>query len=98
LDERGGGYSEKADLPKLYGMTSKELNLAPSQHTEEAFKRILGGVEAVVNGLANLRNRLGDAHGQGKRPVKPLPRHAELAVNMAGSVASFLLATFEAKK
>jgi hypothetical protein len=30
--------------------------------------------------------------------VKPLPRHAELAVNMAGSMASFLLATFEAKK
>jgi hypothetical protein len=98
LDERGGGYSEKADLPKLYGMTSKELNLAPSQHTEDAFKRILGGVESVVNGLANLRNRLGDAHGQGKRPVKPLPRHAELAVNMAGSMASFLLATFEAKR
>jgi hypothetical protein len=36
--------------------------------------------------------------GQGKRPVKPLPRHAELAVNMAGSMASFLLATFEAKR
>lgn len=30
--------------------------------------------------------------------VKPLPRHAELAVNMAGSLASFLLATFEAKR
>jgi hypothetical protein len=49
-------------------------------------------------GILDLRNRLGDAHGQGKRLVKPLPRHAELAVNMAGSVASFLLATFEAKK
>lgn len=98
LDECGVGYSENADLPKLYGLTSNELNLAPSQHTEEAFKRILGGAHSVVDGLANLRNRLGDAHGQGKRPVKPLPRHAELAVNMAGSMASFLLATFEAKK
>lgn len=29
--------------------------------------------------------------GQGKRPVKPLPRDAELAVNMAGSMASVLL-------
>jgi hypothetical protein len=35
---------------------------------------------------------------QGERPVKPLPRHAGLAVNMAGSMASVLLATFEAKK
>jgi hypothetical protein len=32
--------------------------------------------------MKDLRNRLGDAHGQGKRPVKPLPRHAELTVNM----------------
>jgi hypothetical protein len=50
---------------------------------------ILGGVHSVVEGLANFRNRLGDAHGQGKHLVTPLPRHAELAVNMAGSVASF---------
>jgi Abortive infection C-terminus len=98
LDECGVEYGDNVDLPKLYGLTSKELSLAPSQHTEDAFKRILGGVESVVNGLANLRNRLGDAHGQGKRPVRPLPRHAELAVNMAGSMASFLLATFEAKR
>jgi hypothetical protein len=94
LEECGVEYSEKDDLPKLYGMASKELNLAPSQHTEKAFKRILGGAHSVVDRLANLRNRLGDAHGQGKRPVKPLPRHAELAVNMAGSMASFLSATF----
>ena len=59
---------------------------------------MFGGAHSVVDGLANLRNRLGDAHGQGKRPGKPAPRHAELAVNMAGSMASFLLATFGAKK
>ena len=35
---------------------------------------------------------------QGERPVKPLPRHAELAFNIADRMASFLLATFEAKK
>jgi hypothetical protein len=97
LDERHVEYGDNADLPKLYGLTSKELNVAPSQHTEDAFKKILGGAHSVVDGLANLRNRLGDAHGQGKRPVKPLSRHADLAVNMAGSMASFLLATYEAK-
>jgi hypothetical protein len=98
LDELGVPYSDKDDLPKLYGTAAKELNLAPSQHTEEVFRKILGGAHSVVDGLANLRNRLGDAHGQGKRPVKPAPRHAELAVNMAGSLASFLLATFEARQ
>jgi hypothetical protein len=46
----------------------------------------------------NMRRQTNASHGKGKRPVKPAPRHAELAVNMAGSLASFLLATFEAKK
>ena len=39
-----------------------------------------------------MRQRVNANHGQGKRPVKPLPRHAELAVNGARSMASFLLA------
>ena len=33
-----------------------------------------------------------------KRGAKPEPRHAELAVNLAGSMASFLIATWEATR
>jgi hypothetical protein len=96
LDVRGIEYdSQKIELPALYKLASKELNLSPSQHTQEVFKQILGGCSGVVNGLGTLRNRLGDAHGQGKLPVRPAPRHAELAVNLSGSVALFLVATFQ---
>lgn len=49
----------------------------------------------VVNRLGTLRNKLGDAHGKGKLPVRPAPRHAELAVNLFGSVELFLMATFQ---
>ncbi|QUN41767.1 abortive infection family protein [Burkholderia cenocepacia] len=48
-----------------------------------------------LRGLGAVRNRLGDSHGKGKVAAKPAPRHAELAVNLAGSVALFLLATLE---
>lgn len=95
LDERKAAYSDKADLPELYRRASKELNLAPDQHTEETFKKILGGVTSVVNELGSLRNRLGDAHGKGKGGVKPASRHAELAVNLAGSIALFLVETMK---
>ena len=78
---------------ELYRLTGKELNLAPDQHTEEVFKRILGGVASIVNSLGTLRNRLGDAHGHGKGVIRPSQRHAELAVNLAGSVALFLVET-----
>jgi hypothetical protein len=93
LDERKVAYNDKADLPELYRHVAKELNLAPDQHTEDTFKRILGGITSVVNELGSLRNRLGDAHGKGKGSVKPAPRHAELAVNLAGSIALFLVET-----
>jgi hypothetical protein len=98
LDDLSVTYDDNAKLPELYRLTSKELRLAPSQHAEEPFKRILGGCSSVVEGLGTLRNRLSDAHGKGQRlPAKPAPRHAELAVNLAGAMAAFLVATWEAR-
>ncbi|MDF9620567.1 abortive infection family protein [Pseudomonas entomophila] len=46
---------------------------------------------------SSLRNRLSDAHGKGKNAAKASPRHAELAVNPAGSMAMFLLTTWESQ-
>ena len=97
LDSSNVDYlKDKIELPDLYKLTSKELNIAPSQHTEEIFKQILGGVSSVVNGLGALRNRLGDAYGKGKLPVRPAQRHAQLAVNLAGATALFLIETWQA--
>lgn len=98
LEDLSVAYDDSADLPKLYRLTSEALNIAPSQHTEAVFKQILGGCTSVVEGLAALRNRLGDAHGGGKSRVKPSARHAQLAVNLSGSMTSFLVATWEVKK
>lgn len=97
LDDLGVEYSDD-DLPKLYGKVAGALRLAPSDYTESAFKQILGGCWSVLNGLGTLRNRLSDSHGQGAKPVRPAPRHAELAVNLAGAMASFLVATYETRK
>ncbi len=87
-------YSDKEDLPKLYAMVARSLNLAPEQHSEEPIKAILGGAMQVVNGIGTLRNRLSDAHGRGGKPVRPSARHASLAVNLAGGVATFLVETY----
>lgn len=97
LEESGVKYDDSPDISKLYKQTAEQLNLAPSQHTEHVFKQILGGCTAVVEGLGALRNRLSDSHGKGKVGVKPAPRHAELAVNLAGALAVYLLATWEAR-
>ena len=98
LDTSGTHYDDKDDLPKLYKQTAELLNIAPSQHTEQVFKQILGGCTAVVEGLGTLRNRLSDAHGKGKAGAKPASRHAELAVNLSGALAMFLLSTWESRE
>ncbi len=97
LEEAAVPYDDSPDINKLYRQAAEHLNLAPSQHTEQVFKQILGGCTAVVEGLGALRNRLGDSHGKGKLGVKPASRHAELAVNLAGALAIYLVATWEAR-
>ncbi len=94
LDERSIGYSKNADLHDIYKLVVNELNLSPEQHDIKLFKQILGGCSSIVSGLGNLRNKHGDAHGKGKvRFYKPSTRHAELAVNLAGSMSLFLIQT-----
>ncbi len=98
LDDMGATYVDKDDLPRLYSLVATEINLAPSQHEEKVFKQILGGCQAVAEGLGSLRNRLGDAHGKGRIQARPSPRHAELAVNLARTMTTFLMATWEARQ
>jgi hypothetical protein len=53
--------------------------------------------ETVVDGLEALTHPRTDAHGTGAAGLRPAARHAELAVNLAGTMATFLLATWESR-
>lgn len=98
LDAEGITYKRNADLSDLCKATGAALNLAPEQHQEAVFKQILTGCYTVVGGLAALRNGLSDAHGKPTQAIKPAPRHARLAVDLAGSIAAFFVDTWEARQ
>lgn len=97
LDDLNETYEDDLELPKLYKLTADKLNLAPDQHTEQIFKQILGGCQTVVVGLGALRNKLSDSHGKKISTTKASSRHAVLAVNLAGTMTTFLLETYEFK-
>ena len=97
LDEAKVYYDDTADLPKLYNQAAETLNLAPSQHTEQVFKQILGSSTSVVEGLGSLCNCLSDAHCKGRVGSRPSPRHSVLAVNLSGALASYLLVAWESR-
>lgn len=90
LEEAGEKHSNP---DQLYRQTIALMNLAPNQQSEQSFKQLLGSCNSIVGSLYAIRNRFGDAHGRSSSDTSPLPRHAELAVNVAGSLAVFLVRT-----
>jgi hypothetical protein len=97
LDEQKVNYSDTDDLPTLYRLTADSLKPSPFQHTEQVFRQILGGCQTVVEGLGAMQVRHSEADGTETAGFRPAPRHAELAVNLAGTMATFLLGTWELK-
>jgi hypothetical protein len=98
LEAQSIGYSDQSTLPNLYDATAKSLNLAPTSATEPILRQVLSGCDSVVNGIAALRNKTSDAHGKGMGGSTAEVRHAELAVNVSGAVASFLIETFNGSR
>ncbi|MCC5986056.1 MAG: abortive infection family protein [Pararhodobacter sp.] len=97
IEDSGNDWEKNWNIPKLYAEASKNLNLAPSQHQENLFKTILGNCQSIVQSIGSLRNKGGDAHAGGRSRVPFKPRHAALTVNLAGSMALFLIETWQSR-
>ena len=98
LEEFGETEDSTDDLPQLFKKASSRLQLDPRADVHGALKRTLGACATLVDGIAELRNKLGDAHGKGRHSARPAKRHAELVVMIAGGMAGFLLATLDAQR
>lgn len=97
IEDSGKTWNPKWNIPKLYAEVANTLNLSPSQHQEEIFKTILGSCQTIVQSIGSLRNKSSDAHAGGRLRVPFQSRHAALTVNLAGSMALFLIETWQAK-
>ncbi len=62
LDELAQAFDDRDDVPTLYKKTAVALRIDPTQH-EVIYRQVLQGLASSVQGLAELRNKLGDAHG-----------------------------------
>lgn len=96
LESQSIAYNDTGDLQSLYTATAKSLRLAPTNTMDQTLRQILSGCFTVVNGMSSLRNSSSDAHGKGLAGNVAERRHAELAVNMAGAISTFLISTYAA--
>ena len=91
LDERSVGYTSAEDTISLYRKVQGEFGLLPANAATEPLRQFMSGCASIVNGIANFRNASGDAHGRGQ-DYEIVPTYfAELEVDMAGTLARFLV-------
>jgi hypothetical protein len=97
LEELGEKFDDRDDLPALYRKTAVALRVDATQH-EVVYRQILQGLMSSVQGLAELRNKLGDAHGSRRGSARAQPRHARMAAGAAMTVATFLIETLSERR
>lgn len=95
LTSEGSVFDTTANLPNLFHSALDAIELAPRQQTDRMLRQVMGNCQAIVNGIASIRNDIGDAHG--KTDGEPIADsvHAEFVVNLAASVAMLVLARYD---
>lgn len=76
----------------LFLRTLKALKIA---HDGKPLSRLLQGVDAIIGGVGDMRNKQGDAHGTDTNSLPLSGSEATLCVNLAGAAALYLLEEFE---
>ena len=85
-------------LRPLWKTASKHLRLAPSSITDDDVRKVLSGLNSVVDGIGSLRTHTGSAHGRGRRAYRLHARHARLAVHASHTLVAFLIETWDDRK
>lgn len=103
LEELNVSYTGKETVGQLLSSALKAMELLPDDISEavkgaESVKKIVRSLAPIVQGIAELRNIYGDAHGKGGKFRGLQPRHARLIVGAAETVGVFLIETLAHKK
>lgn len=96
LNERSVTYKEGSRKDDLFGLVAKELKMSPGMYKDnESFQKILSGFHNIVKGISEVRNHMGDAHGQNPHQVYRIDkRHAILVVNASMTICEYLYLSF----
>ncbi|MCX3266458.1 abortive infection family protein [Pedobacter agri] len=86
-------FKSDGDLDNLWRATKKVMNLQLNKDTMPDFViQILSGIDTSLKGLAALSNKAGDRHAT---KFKARKHHAKLAVNLAMTIADFILESWD---
>ena len=97
IEQKGEEITEKGNINKLYRKIRELYDMNTEKNLDDRIKKLLSGLNSIVDAIAEIRNNNSDAHGVGKNRIKISEHHANLVLNSATTLAEFILSVIENK-
>lgn len=92
LDEKEINHTTRDDIKDLYKKVANAYGLKPSEQGSEGFTKLCSGYISIIDGITEIRNKYGDAHGKSDKVQDVLEQyHIDLVINTTGAIVTFLL-------
>lgn len=91
IENKGNTPSDSGNIQTLYKQVKDLYNMHTNNEMDVRIKKLLSGLEIIVQSLAEMRNNGSDSHGLGSKRIEVKSHHARLCVNSASSMAEFIL-------
>ena len=98
IEDNSAEMPADQSLKPLWKAASKHLGLDPSSMEDDDVKKVLSGLNSVVDGIGSLRTHTGSAHGRGRRAYRVHARHARLTVHASHTLVAFFIQTWDERK
>lgn len=98
IEDNGIEMPSDQSLKPLWKVASKHLGLDPAAIEDDDVKKVLSGLNSVVDGIGSLRTHTGSAHGHGRRAYHLQARHARLAIHASHTLVGFFIETWDERK
>lgn len=83
--------STSGDVAILYKQVKTCYNMHADKNMDKRINTLLSGLEKIISGISEMRNKDSDAHGVGAKRIGIDEYHARLLVNASMTMADFIL-------
>lgn len=95
IEKAGEQAKKNGDIKSLYRQVKTLYEMQVNAKSDERLKKMLSGLNIIVDAVAEMRNNESDAHGVGNNRISVNEHHARLVINSASTLADFLLSVVE---
>lgn len=98
IEEKNDPIPKRGKIKELYRKIETLYSLHPDQTADKSIKKLLSGFSSIIDGIIEIRNMSGDAHGYGKDRINMNKDITELLINSAVLLCNFLLSVYQNEK